>query len=105
MEDDDYLGSLLDMFEITEPETNRSPLESAHEISDPASDNSGQVFLSWVKEGIQSHKLIINDSKAKVHTVSGRVFLVTPGIFQRYVQEFPGISMGAYYEGEEWRWV
>ncbi|MBJ2281736.1 helicase/relaxase domain-containing protein [Pseudomonas sp. MF6767] len=105
MEDDDYLGTLLDMFEITEPETNRSPLESAHEISDPASDNSGQVFLSWVKEGIQSHKLIINDSKAKVHTVSGRVFLVTPGIFQRYVQEFPGISMGAYYEGEEWRWV
>jgi hypothetical protein len=105
MEDDDYLGTLLDMFEISEPETNRSPSESAHEISDPASDNSGQVFLSWVKEGIQSHKLIINDSKAKVHTVSGRVFLVTPGIFQRYVQEFPGISMGAYYEGEEWRWV
>ncbi|MBK3443114.1 MULTISPECIES: MobH family relaxase [Pseudomonas] len=105
MEDDDYLGTLLDMFEITGPETSRSPLESAHEISDPASDNSGQVFLSWVKEGIQSHKLIINDSKAKVHTVSGRVFLVTPGIFQRYAQEFPGISMGADYEGEEWRWV
>lgn len=105
MEDDDYLGTFLDMFEITEPETSRSPLESAHEISDPPSDNSGQVFLSWVKEGIQSHKLIINDSKAKVHTVSGRVFLVTPGIFQRYAQEFPGISMGAYYEGEEWRWV
>lgn len=105
MEDDDYLGTLLDMFEITEPKTSRSPLESALEISPLPSDNPGQAFLNWVKEGIQSHKLIINDSKAKVHTVSGRVFLVTPGIFQRYAQEFPGISMSADHEGEEWRRV
>jgi hypothetical protein len=105
MVDDDYLGTLLDMFEITEPKTSRSPLESALKISPLPSDNPGQAFLNWVKKGIQSHKLIINDSKAKVHTVSGRVFLVTPGIFQRYAQEFPGISMGADHEGEEWRWV
>ncbi|MBW1248826.1 helicase/relaxase domain-containing protein [Pseudomonas tolaasii] len=105
MEDDDYLGTLLDMFEITKPKTSRSPLESALEISPLPSDNPGQAFLNWVKEGIQSHKLIINDSKAKVHTVSGCVFLVTPGIFQRYAQEFPGISMSADHEGEEWRRV
>ncbi|MNR30774.1 hypothetical protein D3C85_1482440 [compost metagenome] len=29
----------------------------------------------------------MNDSKAKVHTVEGTFFLVTPGIFQRYVGE------------------
>jgi hypothetical protein len=61
--------------------------------------------LNWVKEGILSHKLVINDSKAKIHTVSGSVFLVTPGLFQRYVQEFPGISQSADQEVEEWRWV
>ncbi|RON67253.1 MobH family relaxase [Pseudomonas fluorescens] len=105
MEDADYLGSLLDMFEIGEPEVRETPSENALEVSSFPSDNPGQVFLNWVKEGIQSHKLIINDSKAKIHTVSGTVFLVTPGLFQRYVQEFPGISKGVDQEIEEWRWV
>ena len=105
MEDADYLGTLLDMFEMIEPEARDAPSESALEISNPSSDNPGQVFLNWVREGTQSHKLIINDSKAKIHTVGGRVFLVTPGLFQRYAQEFPGISQGACQEIEEWRWV
>lgn len=73
--------------------------------SNPTSDNPGQAFLNWVKAGIQSHKLIINDSKAKIHTVSGTVLLVTPGLFQRYAQEFPGISQSVDQEIEEWRWV
>ena len=103
--DDDYLGTLLDMFEITEPEINCTPLESALEISPLPSDSPGQAFLDWVKEGIQSHNLIINDSKAKVHTVDGTLLLVTPGIFQRYAQEFPGIASGANAGSEEWRWI
>ena len=105
MEDADYLGTLLDMFEMGEPEVRDAPSENALEVSSPPADSPGQVFLNWVKEGIQSHKLIINDSKAKIHTVDGSVFLVTPGLFQRYVQEFPGISKGANQENEEWRWV
>ncbi|MNN81729.1 hypothetical protein D3C81_1985840 [compost metagenome] len=40
-----------------------------------------------------------------MHTVSGLVFLVTPGLFQRYAQEFPGVSWGANQKIEEWRWV
>jgi len=105
MEDADYLGTLLDMFELEEPEVSHESSASTLEISIPSSDNPGQVFLNWVRESIQSHKLIINDSKAKVHTVDGTVFLVTPGLFQRYAQEFPDISQGAEHEGEEWRWV
>ncbi|MNC47635.1 hypothetical protein D3C75_967060 [compost metagenome] len=105
MEDADYLGTLLDMFESADLEASDAPSASALEIANPLSNNPGQVFLNWVREGIQSHKLIINDSKAKVHTVSGTVFLVTPGLFQRYVQEFPGISQSANQEVEEWRWV
>ncbi|MEE5086706.1 MobH family relaxase [Pseudomonas alliivorans] len=105
MEDADYLGTLLDMFEMGDPEVRDTPPENPLEVSSSPLDNPGQVFLNWVKEGIQSHKLIINDSKAKIHTVSGTVFLVTPGLFQRYAQEFPGISQGACQEIEEWRWV
>ena len=105
MEDADYLSTLLDMFELEESEVSDASSPSISESSNPSSEDPGQAFLNWVKEGIQSHKLIINDSKAKIHTVSGSVFLVTPGIFQRYAQEFPSISMGADHEGEEWRWV
>ena len=103
LEDADYLGTLLDMFELEEPSD--APSESAPETSTRPSDDPGQAFLNWVKEGILSHKLVINDSKAKIHTVGGSVFLVTPGLFQRYAQEFPGISQVADQEIEEWRWV
>jgi len=105
LEDTDYLGTLLNMFELEEPEARDVPPESAVETSTTLSDNPGQAFLNWVREGILSHKLIINDSKAKIHTVGGTVFLVTPGLFQRYVQEFPAISLGADSVGKEWRWV
>ncbi|QCG68218.1 MobH family relaxase [Pseudomonas veronii] len=105
MENADYLETLLDMFEMGETEVRDTPSQNAVEISNPISDSPGQVFLNWVKEGILSHKLIINDSKAKVHTVSGHVFLVTPGIFQRYSQEFPGIAKSLDQDIEEWRWV
>jgi integrating conjugative element relaxase (TIGR03760 family) len=105
IEDADYLGTLLDMFELEKPEASDAPSESALETSTLPSDNPGQAFLNWVKEGILSHKLIFNDSKAKIHTVSGSVFLVTPGLFQRYALEFPGISQGAVQEIEEWRWM
>ncbi|MEA3172305.1 MAG: hypothetical protein QOI97_5253, partial [Pseudomonas sp.] len=105
VEDADYLGTLLDMFELDEPEASDSLSESADDTSTLPSDSPGQAFLNWVKEGILSHKLIINDSKAKIHTVDGSVFLVTPGLFQRYTQEFPGISQSACQEIEEWRWV
>ncbi|ROM70889.1 relaxase [Pseudomonas brassicacearum] len=105
IEDADYLGTLLDMFEMGETTIGVTSLQNALEISNTASDNPGQAFLNWVKSGIQNHKLIINDSKAKIHTVDGMVFLVTPGLFQRYAQEFPGISQGGDQETEKWRRV
>ena len=105
LEDAHYLGSLLDMFELEEREATVALSESADKTSTLPSDDPGQVFLNWVKKGIRSHKLIINDSKAKIHTVDGSVFLVTPGLFQRYVQEFPGIAKNSGQEIEEWRWV
>ncbi|WP_242460968.1 conjugal transfer nickase/helicase domain-containing protein [Pseudomonas sivasensis] len=55
----------------------------------------GQGFIDWLREGIASRKIIINDAKALVHTVSGTAMLVTPGIFKRFVQEFPALETQA----------
>lgn len=49
----------------------------------------GQRFIAWLKEGLSDRRIVINDAKAKVHIVNGTAFIVTPGIFQRFVMEHP----------------
>ncbi|WP_122801516.1 MobH family relaxase [Burkholderia pseudomallei] len=75
----------------------------------PAQSNttpSGEHFTAWLREGIQTRRLIINDAKALVHTVAGTVFLVSPGVFQRYAQEHPDVARFAKQEQQtEWAWV
>jgi integrating conjugative element relaxase (TIGR03760 family) len=67
---------------------------------------SGDHFLNWLRRGIQSRRIIINDAKALVHTVAGTVYLVSPGVFQRYAQEHPQIApMAKQARLPEWRWV
>ncbi len=105
MDNADYISTLLDMLELEEPVVGDASSASTLEISNASLDNPGQAFLNWVKEGILSHKLIVNDSKARIHTVCGTLFLVTPGLFQRYAQEFPGISQRTDQDIEDWRWV
>jgi len=62
----------------------------------PSSTNElGQGFVDWLRTGIASRRIIINDTKAQVHTVAGTAMLVTPGIFKRFVQEFPAIEQQA----------
>ena len=39
-------------------------------------DRQGERFMQWLRDGIRSHRLIINDAKALVHTVAGTAFLV-----------------------------
>lgn len=51
----------------------------------------GARFVTWLRNSIASHHLIINDARALVHTVAGTAFLVSPGVFQRYAQEHPEI--------------
>lgn len=103
--DGDFIESLLDMFSPEEQALSGTSAQSSAENRPSPSSDPGQAFLLWVRDGIRSHKLIINDSKAKVHTVNGTAFLVTPGLFQRYVQEFPDITHGTGHEGEAWRWA
>ncbi|MDO7927771.1 MobH family relaxase [Pseudomonas sp. KFB-139] len=58
-------------------------------------EDYGTEFLSWLREGVLSHKLVINDAKARVHTVDGTAFLVSPDIFKRYALEHPDIQTAA----------
>lgn len=67
---------------------------------------SGEHFMVWLKQGIASRRLIINDARALVHTVGDTAYLVSPGVFQRYAQEHPQVGMLAKQEGQpDWQWV
>lgn len=67
---------------------------------------SGEHFMEWLKQGIATRRLIINDAKALVHTVSDTAYLVSPGVFQRYAQEHPQVGKLAKQESlQDWQWV
>jgi hypothetical protein len=62
--------------------------------------------MAWLRQSIQTRKLIINDAKALVHTVAGTTYLVSPGVFQRYAQEYLQVAALAKQEKlEGWQWV
>jgi len=67
---------------------------------------SGEHFVTWLRRCIEERRLIINDAKALVHTVNASVYLVSPGVFQRYAQEHPETAMLAKQEQlADWQWV
>lgn len=65
----------------------------------PSSELTGQHFYDWLCHGIQTRKIVTNDVMARVHMVQGKAFLVSPGIFQLYVQSVTGET------GDEWKKV
>ncbi|MQT50125.1 relaxase [Pseudomonas helleri] len=67
---------------------------------------SGEHFMVWLRQHIDSRKLIINEAKALVHTVADTVYLVSPGLFQRYAQQHPQSAVFAKEEKTtDWQWV
>ena len=84
-----------------------SPVSTAIAAPPPLSARpSGEHFMEWLRQGIALRKLIINDAKALVHTVSDTAYLVSPGVFQRYAQEHPQVGMLAKQESQQdWQWV
>ncbi|WP_336331544.1 MobH family relaxase [Pseudomonas putida] len=95
---DDLMGMLQDAVECQAGPFLTSPPPATA----PTQEDSGLAFIEWLREGILSHRLVVNDSKAKVHTVDGTFFLVTPGIFQRYVSEHPQLAKAGPTK-EAWR--
>ncbi len=79
------------------------PAENAVNSREPP---SGEHFMAWLQQRVQSRKLIINDAKALVHTVADTAFLVSPGVFQRYAQEHPQTDVLAKQDQvADWQWV
>lgn len=69
-----------------------SPMIDGHEREAAHADTRisiGESFMGWLREGIRTRNLIINDAMALVHTVDGTAYVVTPGIFRRYADENP----------------
>lgn len=48
---------------------------------------SGKEFVNWLKSGIATNKFAINKPTAKLHIVENQLFIVTPVIFEMYLQE------------------
>lgn len=127
----DALGALLDVLETKPivapvaptPENNSqadeedesehpAPVAPSAEVTPAApaevagAEPPGAHFLNWLRHGVQSRKIIINDAKALVHTVAGTVYLVSPGVFQRYAQEHLHVAqMAKQAQLSEWQWV
>ncbi|HDS1705677.1 MobH family relaxase [Pseudomonas putida] len=101
-QDFDYLDDLMDMLQEPAEFETGSNMGSLKAAASQSQDAVGLAFLEWLRDGIHTHRLVINDSKAKVHTVDGTFFLVTPGIFQRYASEHPELAAEDP-ESEAWR--
>ncbi|MBG4971546.1 TraI domain-containing protein, partial [Pseudomonas aeruginosa] len=95
--------------EIAEAEPTPSTVPPPQMSLAPSQDRaepSGAHFMAWLRQSIQTRKLIINDAKALVHTVVGTTYLVSPGVFQRYAQEYLQVAALAKQEKlEGWQWV
>jgi hypothetical protein len=119
------VGALLDLLDLApgpamptptpaapEPEPQSARMPAPRPAAAPAamppagSEPSGENFVAWLHQGVQTRKLVINDAKALVHTVAGTAYLVSPGIFQRYAQEHLQVAaLAKQDEVEGWQWV
>ncbi|HBO7420718.1 TPA: DNA-binding domain-containing protein, partial [Pseudomonas aeruginosa] len=91
----------------TPPPTSMVPVPSSAPVPTSSSAQpSGEHFMAWLKQGIATRRLVINDAKALVHTVGDTAYLVSPGVFQRYAQEHPQVGTLAKQENQQdWQWV
>lgn len=55
--------------------------------------------MKWLRTGIHSRKLIVNDARALVYTVNDTFYLVTPGLFHRYAQEH--LRVGSWQQAQK----
>ncbi|AGI07498.1 Hypothetical Protein XCAW_01701 [Xanthomonas citri subsp. citri Aw12879] len=79
---------------------------SRDESNGTSTQMSADHFVTWLQQAIASRRLVINDAKALVHIVADAVYLVSPGVFQRYAQEHPQIADYAKREEmTDWQWA
>ena len=88
------------------PITERAPSAEEPSVPDNHAKPSGEHFMEWLIEGVRTQEIIMNDDQALVHSVEDTLFLVTPGIFQRYAKAFPHFACISKRQGQsDWEWV
>ena len=98
-------ATAVDNYEVSRRQE-RQIAANSKPVPDAADDDHGKVFVEWLRSAIQTRRLVINDARALVHAVDGTAFVVSPGIFQRYMQEHPEIAGTMKQEGvADWVWV
>ena len=92
---------------LPQPETSKPAGTAGSDKPTPHHQTpSGEHFMEWLRVGIQGRKLIINDAKALVHTVDGTAYLISPGVFQRYAQEYPQVAtLAKDVQLPAWQWT
>jgi len=99
--------------EREEPETKKvhnelftdTDSEDASVISEKATSRSGGMFLDWLRHGIKSGRMKVNEPVARVHVVSEGVFIISPVTFKDYDEnhwddvENDLLSMGLHQPG------
>lgn len=100
----DNLDDLIEMLQVQGEHESGSGAEKTRSATARPENAVGLAFLEWLRQGVHSHRLVINDSRAKIHTVNDTFFLVSPGIFQRYAAEHPEL-VGRDTASDTWRWV
>jgi hypothetical protein len=109
----DSVDSLLNLFDLQPTDTSvplASDFPTKNALLCPAAENEaispGHHFMDWLENGIRSHKLLMNDAKALIHTVDNTLFLVSPGLFHRYTQEHPNLAKLAIQQKiKDWEWA
>lgn len=80
---------------VTVIEVKAEPLSVSNEVD---FDTETQGFIQWVRSGVLSGKLKMNQNNAKLHFVEKHLFMVTPSIFQIYCAEVIGNTEKATWE-------
>lgn len=53
----------------------------------PSENKPGEHFWIWLSEGLNSGEIEVNTAGARVHFVSGFIFITVPGIFYLYLKQ------------------
>lgn len=69
--------------ESLEAEQPSTPAPSSVQMT----DDTGKIFLEWVKNGVHEKTLQVNNGKAPIHFVQEGVLLISPVIFKIFCEE------------------
>ncbi|HGL5836918.1 TPA: DNA-binding domain-containing protein, partial [Enterobacter kobei] len=73
---------------VSQPSSRKPQLEGINNEGDLIPENNiGDVFWRWLSDGLNSNEIAINTVGARVHLVSGFVFITVPGVFYLYLKQ------------------